>query len=338
MFLLITGLIVFEGGPEDSLLHRLGDGLHVNLGAYPHLGRTLAFITGDQGSSHLYHTPTMQKRVHFAPTNTVISPSRTPSPSLSEASLPSDSSSEVSTPPPEVDYDPAHYPRSPFPHNNELVLHPAHYQLQQPQVQVQGQLTPLQVMGQSQDVVPKSSPEPGHMQIHYLLAYTPHADIPVFFDLSLNTKEVIGHFLHHEFLEAATNPPLPSLAIHCPLLAWEITVAPLNGDYVTVNDVLHCLYRHLRLAVTPEEYEALATGLVREAVNSAYRARCARIEDPQKRATEKGKGVKRIDFLQGRNVFKGLSGTLTAAHIWELNVATAVAAAPVSVATAASVI
>lgn len=101
-------------------------------------------------------------------------------------------------------------------------------------------------------------------------------------------------------------------------------------------DVLYCLFRHLRLAVSWEEYETQATGPARVAVNSAYRARCARIVDPEERAREEGKGIKRIDFLQGKKIFKGLSGTLAGAHIWELNVAPS-APAPIPVPVAGQV-
>ncbi|KAF9449808.1 hypothetical protein P691DRAFT_666793 [Macrolepiota fuliginosa MF-IS2] len=235
----------------------------------------------------------MQKRVHFAPTNTMFSPvPNTPSPALSEVSLPSDSSSEVSTPPPEIDYPRAHYPHSPFPHNTDLL-------------------------------VPKSLPEPGQMQIHYLLAYSPLADIPINFDLSLHWSQIEGQISSHELSEPATSPPLPSLLIICPLVPGDILVRPREfpGPHVTVLDVLYYLYRYLRLAVSQEEYETQATGTTKAAVNSAYHARCGRVSGHQARATEEGKGVKKVDFLQGRNMFKGLSGTLTGAHVWELNVA-----------------
>ncbi|KAF5357165.1 hypothetical protein D9756_006853 [Leucocoprinus leucothites] len=316
----------------------------------------------------------MQKRVHFAPTNTVFSPSRTPSPTLSDASSsgPSDSSSDiVSTPPPEVEYDSSsshhhrnqnqhqhqhpqqhhqqhHYPQSPYPHSQEVVLHPAvsHYHPpQQPQIHY----TPPQGFFQPQEavIVPKA-PEPGnnnnnaHMNIHLLLAFHPDTDIPLRYDLS--TSLITSYVTSEDLSAAATEPPLPSLTIICPHLAWDIHVAPApvpsaspyspegaeqRDYYVTVHDVLRCLHRALRQVVTPEEYDSLAPpGPTRDAVNAAYHARCARIEDVGKRMRDEKFGIRRIDFLHGMNVFRGLAGTLSGPHIWELNVAPASALPP----------
>lgn len=312
----LESVIVFE---VDGPLHRLSDGEHVNWALAP-FGWTGCLISDDLAVFPSLSS-TMQKRVHFAPTNTVFSPiPTTPSPSLSEASLPSDSSSELSTPPPEIEYSPAHYPRSPFPHSTELILHPQHHQLQHPQPQAQH--TPSQASVQSQDVILKPLPEPGHMQIHYRLAFSPLADVPINFDLSLHWSQIEGQVPAHELNEPATSPPLHSLVIICSLVPWEFPVGPrVPGTHVSVLDVLYCLFRHLRLAVSREEYDTQAAGMTRVAVDSAYHARCARVRDPQMRAAEEAKGIKRVDFLQGRNIFKGLSGTLTSAHIWELNVA-----------------
>jgi hypothetical protein len=55
-------------------------------------------------------------------------------------------------------------------------------------------------------------------------------------------------------------------------------------------------------------------------VDKAYYRRCGCIEDPDSRQLEESKGVKRVDFLMGRNRFLGLSGTLKGPDIWELNV------------------
>jgi hypothetical protein len=160
------------------------------------------------------------------------------------------------------------------------------------------------------------------MHIHLLLAFHPETDIPLQFDLSTGA---IGSYIQMQELAApATEPYLPSLIITCPHLVWDIHVAPQpeeQRDYVTLNDILRCLHRGLRHVVTPEEYDALAIGPGRAAVDAAYHARCARIDDPQKRARDEKYGIRRIDFLQGANLFKGLSGTLAGPSIWELNVA-----------------
>ena len=249
----------------------------------------------------------MTKRVHFASTNVVFS-SRTPSPTLSENSSPpsEDSSSDsslVSTPPP--DY--YHYPQS--------LTHDSVYN--------------------SNDLLlagPKSPSQ--RMNIHLFLAFHPDIDIPLHYDLS--NGFIMNHVTRDDLVAAATEPPLASLLIVCPYLAWEIHVAPApfpasspdgrlfggQRDYVTVYDVLRCLHRSLRQVVTPEEYDAFAPlGASRNAVGSAYYSRIAKIDDLVKRTRDEKYGIRRIDFLQGLNMFRGLSGTLVGPNVWELNVA-----------------
>lgn len=253
----------------------------------------------------------MHKRVHFAPTNLVFS-SRTPSPTLSDSSSrpEEDSSSDsslVSTPPPEHYHCPqslAHETAQTYYNNPHGVLF----------------------------LVPKSPPR--RMNIHLLLAFHPDTDIPLRYDLS--SGFIMSHVASEDLATAATEPPLASLLILCPYLAWEIHVAPApflasspdggvfggQRDYVTVYDVLRCLHRSLRQVVTPEEYDALAPiGLSRNAVDSAYHSRIAKTDDLVKRTRDEKYGVRRIDFLQGFNVFRGLAGTLVGPNVWELNVA-----------------
>lgn len=255
----------------------------------------------------------IHKRVHFAPTNLVFS-SRTPSPTLSDSSSrpEEDSSSDsslVSTPPPE------HY------HCPQSLAHE----------------TAQTYYNNPHDVlffVPKSPSR--RMNIHLLLAFHPDTDIPLRYDLS--NGFIMSHVASEDLVAAATEPPLASLLILCPYLAWEIHVAPApflasspdggvfggQRDYVTVYDVLRCLHRSLRQVVTPEEYDALAPiGLSRNAVDSAYHSRIAKTDDLVKRTRDEKYGVRRIDFLQGFNVFRGLAGTLVGPNVWELNVAPA---------------
>ena len=133
--------------------------------------------------------------------------------------------------------------------------------------------------------------------------------------------------------EPATYPPLPSLAIMCDHLPWTITVAPTPhalwaAPYVTVWDVLHTLYRTLRLGVTDYELDALEPAL-RERVHKAFVARYRRRAHPRDREAEKAKYVKRVDFLCDRTNFLGLapvpSGNpakgLAPGMVWALHVA-----------------
>jgi hypothetical protein len=89
--------------------------------------------------------------------------------------------------------------------------------------------------------------------------------------------------------------------------------------YVSVSDVFNSLYSGLRKAVHPVEYEALPSSHALY-VNQAYFDRCNFIPDDYARMEEQKKGVKRIDFLLGRNRFLGLSSRKGDSAIWELNV------------------
>ena len=57
-------------------------------------------------------------------------------------------------------------------------------------------------------------------------------------------------------------PALASLSIVCDYLPWSVTVVPnpraiWAAPYVTVGDILHSLFRTLRLGVTEIELDAL---------------------------------------------------------------------------------
>jgi len=95
-------------------------------------------------------------------------------------------------------------------------------------------------------------------------------------------------------------------------LPWTLIVVPIHASphphpYVTVADVLKTLYTALRLAVTPAEYDALPSIEAKFRVVAAYENRCRMSGGGNTYDEEKRKGVKRIDFLMGRNQFAGLS-------------------------------
>jgi len=106
--------------------------------------------------------------------------------------------------------------------------------------------------------------------------------------------------------ETATHPALPALTLICDLLPWSITVTPASGSFVTVGDVLHVLYRTLRLSVSETELRCLhPDGQMR--VHAAFHTRHKLIADERLRKEEKAKGVKRVDFLMEARRFAGLS-------------------------------
>ncbi|EGO04024.1 hypothetical protein SERLA73DRAFT_27426, partial [Serpula lacrymans var. lacrymans S7.3] len=122
--------------------------------------------------------------------------------------------------------------------------------------------------------------------------------------------------------EPATSPPLQSLTLLNQSLPWELTIRPTSSvtPFVTVQDVLHGVYRFLRLSVNSAEYSMLPSKDHQMRVNLAYHARCNRSPSKDIYDEESKKGVKRVDFLMGQNKLMGLSSTKRGPDVWVLNV------------------
>jgi len=109
------------------------------------------------------------------------------------------------------------------------------------------------------------------------------------------------------------------MVIRCPHLPWTITILPTNTKYVTVRDVFDGIYRSLRHAALETEFQCLPSAEAKYSVNNAYTRRYKRLDNPQARELEKGKGLKRVDFLGERTLFTGLSSTMEGPHVWYLS-------------------
>lgn len=218
--------------------------------------------------------PATTKRVHF---NIPL----TPSPALSNASLPS--SDGPGTPP---DHLQALY-ASPLKQQPFLVDSPAS----------------LASFGS----LPYVS---GPVRVHPALA-SPNAQLAWDMAQPSSTAYLFGTAppLNSALLnQPATYPALPTLTLICDMLPWSITVTPSAGRsaLVTLGDVLHALYRTLRLPVSEVELSILPPdGQAR--VHAAYFARHKLIADERLRKEEHAKGIKRVDFLMEFRRFAGLS-------------------------------
>ncbi|PPQ66509.1 hypothetical protein CVT24_007058 [Panaeolus cyanescens] len=236
------------------------------------------------------------KRVHFANHNYVYEDPPPPSPSLTNSSIPSSSSPDPPSPPPEqFGYHPGVFQSSPPPYSR--------------------------IHNSSLDAYDIPIPKP--VQIHYLLAYQPYTEPPLIYDFSYPPTSITGLFNPATLHEPATSPAQQKLTIICPLLQDEIEVTPsstLPDASVTVLDILNTVHRRLRHQISHGEYSALPEGEIRNSVDRAYYARCARVGDMEARRREEGKGIKKLDLLMGKNYFSGLSGTLSGPDVWELNV------------------
>ncbi|KAF9268424.1 hypothetical protein L218DRAFT_853818 [Marasmius fiardii PR-910] len=177
------------------------------------------------------------------------------------------------------------------------------------------------------------------MRLHFLLAFSPYKEPAIHYDLSLPFSIIEQSPSNSVMAEPATEPPVSSLRITCPMMKWTITVIPPPSiispsvlqpsvrrspvRYVTVLDVLMALLRDMNIPVTSSEYQALPSPDTTTKVNQAYFHRCRSIPDPASRRVEEARGVKRVDFLMGRNKFLGLSSRTSMRNgetIWELNV------------------
>ncbi|PCH35029.1 hypothetical protein WOLCODRAFT_145616 [Wolfiporia cocos MD-104 SS10] len=105
--------------------------------------------------------------------------------------------------------------------------------------------------------------------------------------------------------ESATMPPTSELIIRItdPTHPWRISVRVHQHSFVTVEDVLREINLHMRTRVSPQEWTATPQNL-QSSVRVAFRSRCARAADPQ---LELNKGIRRGDFLNGTQIFGGIS-------------------------------
>ncbi|TEB31241.1 hypothetical protein FA13DRAFT_1732680 [Coprinellus micaceus] len=124
------------------------------------------------------------------------------------------------------------------------------------------------------------------------------------------------------FSQSATEPALPYLEITHPRLPWKLIIQPTvsRGSTVTVADILAGIHANLRTNVTALEFQMAGGDPMdpgrQQRVTAAYQARCSRIPYGEARNKELKKGLKRIDFLEGVNMFEGLANTKYGAHIW----------------------
>ncbi|KAK7018660.1 hypothetical protein VNI00_018346 [Paramarasmius palmivorus] len=164
------------------------------------------------------------------------------------------------------------------------------------------------------------------MRLHFLLAFSPYKGPAIHYDLSLPFSIIEQSPSNSIMTEPATEPPVSSLTITSSMFQWDITVTPASHGrpYVSVLDVLLALCRDMHVSVLPDEYDAIPSMDVTKRINRAYFSRCRKIADSAVRQTEEKRGVKRVDFLMGRNQFMGLSTRSTLRPggdiVWELNV------------------
>ncbi|KAF7350032.1 Protein kinase domain-containing protein [Mycena venus] len=117
-----------------------------------------------------------------------------------------------------------------------------------------------------------------------------------------------------EFSEPAFHPPLSTLKLFHPRIqSWPINLV-LPAGSLSLGYVLVSLHRAMHQRVTQEEWASLNTKQ-RRAITKAFTVRCraeairSQVPPEDLRSQEndtRNEGVKRVDFLCGKTLFKGL--------------------------------
>ncbi|RXW21469.1 hypothetical protein EST38_g4387 [Candolleomyces aberdarensis] len=146
----------------------------------------------------------------------------------------------------------------------------------------------------------------------------------VIYDVSLLPSTVVPRdpkVPDYVLSEPATEPPVPYMELVSSRIPWKIIIHPSNREVsiVTVGDVIAGIYRNLRLPVSPAEFSLVQSKDQQTRISDAYRRRCKRLPTAEAIAKDLKKGLKRVDFLEGSNIFSGLSATKEGGHVWQLH-------------------
>lgn len=116
----------------------------------------------------------------------------------------------------------------------------------------------------------------------------------------------------HDLAQFATTPPVTRIRIACDLLPWIIDVrgrTTLPNDprsFVRVVDILDGIYTSLRTGVTSGEWNRTERTF-RDQVKKTYSRRCHASRPFTLTGYEEKQGVRRIDYLQDKKMFLGLT-------------------------------
>ena len=91
-------------------------------------------------------------------------------------------------------------------------------------------------------------------------------------------------------------------------------------SFVTVRDVFDEVYYSLRKNCSSSEYYSLPSEKDRRRATAAYEERYRRLRSSRDYEDEKRKGLRRIDFLMGHVMFRGLQASARERDTWVLTV------------------
>jgi hypothetical protein len=95
------------------------------------------------------------------------------------------------------------------------------------------------------------------------------------------------------------------MTIRCGQLPmWEVNVERKDGGVLTCGDVLDAIYETYHQTVTESEKARLPADFLEEC-EPHFRARCK--ASANRTEYEERRGLRRVDLLRGRTVFRGLT-------------------------------
>ncbi|KAG5352829.1 hypothetical protein C0989_000280 [Termitomyces sp. Mn162] len=144
--------------------------------------------------------------------------------------------------------------------------------------------------------------ESGHPHVIYKLWAYPHPQT-----LSL---PILGRIYNYTDLsQLATNPSVDHMRLFHPLLPWYIDVYKTTNEGVTVQDVIMHMYFQLQTQINAKHYLNELGSRTRKRIARAY------VRRTQGNDQERGYGIRKVDYLEKRNIFVGL---VRRDGIWEI--------------------
>jgi len=235
--------------------------------------------------------PYKERRAHFNP-NPVAEVRSIPSPASSTSSLAPSSGPSTPPPLPNAAFSPAH--------SSSLSSYP-HPRVHSPSPTPQPHALPY---------IPPAPLQPG-VHLHPAII-APNLQYDVRFLPTQSNPRISMVIL----AQPASSPPLPNLGLRVGDLPWPCNVTPEAGlspgkAYVTAQDVLLAIHYYLRTAVKSTEYEAMSKSRKAEIFREFERRTGS---DPRQR----GKGLRRVDFLNGRHRVQGLIRAHSTDSVWDV--------------------